>query len=49
MRYFRRCRIPAGLILAGLLIILAILLPAVCWWLFLGVAFVAAGILLVRR
>lgn len=33
---------------AGLLIVLAILLPSELWWLFLGLALILAGVLICR-
>ena len=51
MRRFRHFRKPLGiyLLLAGIMIILAIILPAACWWFFLGIALVLLGILICRR
>ncbi len=42
---------PAGLILAaiGVLIILAMILPAVFWWFALGIALIAAGIAILKH
>ena len=50
MRRFRRKR-PFGVyaLIAGLVILLAIILPPVCWWFFLGIALVLLGIRLCRR
>ena len=50
MRHFKKRR-PVGLylLIVGILIILAIILPPVCWWFFLGIALILFGILISRR
>lgn len=47
----RKCGRIFGIILLalGLIIILALVLPAGAWWFILGLAFVAAGICFLRR
>ncbi|MCL2408007.1 MAG: hypothetical protein FWC96_00120 [Oscillospiraceae bacterium] len=41
---------PIGLYVAaaGLLILFAVILPAICWWILLGLALIYAGFLLMR-
>ena len=49
--YLKRCKKPIGIYLmaAGIFVLLAIILPPVCWWVILGVALIAAGIFLNQR
>ncbi|MDR3277372.1 MAG: hypothetical protein LBT12_01255 [Oscillospiraceae bacterium] len=51
MIFLRGCCRPCGLILtgAGLIILTALLLPAVCWWFFIGVALLLAGYSILRK
>jgi hypothetical protein len=47
-RPHRGSPIGAYIICAGVLIILALILPSGFWWFFLGIAFIVIGIMILR-
>lgn len=40
--------IGLAILLLGVLILLAIILPAKCWWLILGIGLIVGGLLILR-
>jgi uncharacterized membrane protein HdeD (DUF308 family) len=48
MRRYRKCG-GTAMVIIGILILASLILPAVCWWLVLGLALIIGGISLKNK